>query len=86
MGRVTADKKGSRKSKKPLITKTKKENKKDMRIYEIELVLLISFTIIFALSLYTDSVGILGNFVKKVVFGLFGKGGYYLPYVIFICS
>ena len=84
MGRVTANKKESKKSKKPLINKTKKEEKKDMRIYEIELVLLISFTIIFALSLYTDSVGIIGNFVRNAVFGLFGKGGYYLPYVIFL--
>lgn len=83
MGRTNAGKKGSKKNKKPLNSKTKKEEKKEMRIYEIELVLLVSFTVVFILSLYTDSVGVIGHFVRTVVFGLFGKGGYYLPYVIF---
>ena len=75
--------KTTQKNKKPLNKKSKKDEKKVKRIYEIELVLLISATIIFVLALHTDSVGILGNLLKNITFGLFARGGYMLPYLIF---
>lgn len=75
--------KTTQKNKKPLNKKSKRNEKKVKRIYEIELVLLISATIIFVLALHTDSVGILGNLLKNITFGLFSRGGYMLPYLIF---
>ncbi|MBN2260921.1 MAG: DUF87 domain-containing protein [Clostridiales bacterium] len=83
MARVSGGKKTVKKANKTNSKNSKKDIKKERRIYEIELVLLISLTIIFILSLHTESVGIIGKFIKNTSFGLLGNGGYYLPYVLF---
>lgn len=79
----TASRKKTNTNQKPLGQKSNRSEKQIKRIYEIELVVLISTIVIFALALHTDSVGLVGKLLKSISFGLFSKGGYLIPYTLF---
>ncbi len=51
-------------------------------IYEFQLLGLIGFTGLSAVSLHSDSAGALGVALKQLYFGLFASAGYAMPYLI----
>ena len=51
--------------------------------YELKLILLLFFTLLSVVGLYTDFVGIVGEGFKTLYFGLFSYLSYVLPYFIF---
>lgn len=51
--------------------------------YEIKLLLLAAFSILFMIFLYTGSAGIIGRWVRSLILGLFGFTGYFLPVIVF---
>ena len=61
-----------------------KKTKHSILKYELQLLALIAIIVISIFSLHTDSIGIVGEYFKKIIFGLFSKTGYLLPYVVFI--
>ena len=65
------------------IGKAKKEKHSILK-YELQLLALIAVIVISIFSLHTNSIGIVGEYFKKIIFGLFSKTGYLLPYVVFI--
>jgi len=71
----TSSKTGSRSSKK---RKSSKQTK--LIRYEIELVLLFAFTVLSALSLHSQSMGVAGEFTRNVYLGLFAGTAYIVPY------
>lgn len=54
--------------------------------YEVKLLLLVGFTILLAVFLYTTSAGFIGRFVRRITLGTFGFTGYVLPPVIFFIT
>lgn len=51
--------------------------------YELKLIVLVFFTLLSAVGLYTDVVGIVGEIFKKIYFGLFSYLAYVMPIFIF---
>lgn len=51
---------------------------------EILSVVIIAIGVFLALSLHTTSTGAVGGFVQQLLFGLFGKVGYALPYYLIV--
>lgn len=64
--------------------KTKKATGKNVNYYEIKLIGLIGFTVLSILSLHTDMIGLVGQFIKNIYFGLFSYAGYSIPYILFL--
>lgn len=54
--------------------------------YEFQLLGLLGFTVLSAVSLHTRSAGALGVVIKQLYMGLFGNAGYVMPYLILIAS
>jgi len=80
---ATQKKTTQRKTTKTRQTK-KKATGKNVDYYEIKLIALIGFTILSILSLHSDWIGLIGQFIKNIYFGLFSYAGYALPYMIFL--
>lgn len=51
--------------------------------YEVKLLLLVGFTILLAVFLYTTSAGFIGRIVRQITLGIFGFTGYLMPWVLF---
>lgn len=64
--------------------KNKKKNKKKQLNKEIIGIIIISFGILSLVSMYNNSTGYIGIFMKKRIFQLMGFGGYIVPYIILI--
>lgn len=83
-----ADKKAGAKrpaSSKKSKTNTEKTNEKAKNHrYEFQLLGLIGFTGLSAVSLHSDSAGALGVALKQLYFGLFATAGYAVPYLILV--
>ena len=75
----------SQAAKKREAIRVEQENKK--RIYdEIAAILLLAFGIFFAISMHTHLAGAFGEIISSAIKGLFGLGGYILPYIIVLYS
>lgn len=73
-------------AKKPVNAKTAAPAKQFKLPYEVKLLLLVGFTILLAVFLYTSSAGFIGRFVRKLTLGTFGFTGYVIPWVIFFIA
>ncbi len=69
-------------SKRPTTRKKKGAKQTKLIRYEIELVLLFAFTILSTLSLHSTSMGVVGDYTKRVYLGLFSSTAYIVPYFI----
>lgn len=75
----------SQAAKKREAIRVEQENKK--RMYdEIAAILLLAFGIFFAISMHTHLAGAFGEIISSAIKGLFGLGGYILPYIIVLYS
>lgn len=63
---------------------TKKGTGQNVNYYEIKLIGLIGFTVLSILSLHTELIGFLGQFIKNIYFGLFSYAGFAIPYILFL--
>jgi len=63
---------------------TKKPTGKNVNYYEIKLIVLVGLTVLSILGLHTNTIGLVGQFIKNIYFGLFSYAGYALPYIIFL--
>lgn len=54
--------------------------------YEVKLLLLVGFTILLAVFLYTTTAGFIGRFVRKITLGTFGFTGYIMPWILFFLA
>ncbi len=81
-----AGKKKTENQKKSVKKKPAPSPKSSKRRYEIKLVLLLSATVIYILALHSDSVGFIGEFIRSVTLGLFGRGGILVPYLVFLIT
>lgn len=62
----------------------KGQKPKNDHTYEFQLLGLLGFTVLSAVSLHTDSVGVLGQALRQLYFGLFADAGYAMPYLILV--
>jgi len=78
--------KGSQKKTPAKARNSKRKSAKQSALirYEIELVLLFAFTLLSALSLHSSSMGVAGEFLRKVYLGLFAGTAYIVPYFVAI--
>lgn len=71
-------------TKKPTRKPAKKPIGKNVNYYEIKLITLIGLTVLSVLALHTDMIGLVGQFIKNIYFGLFSYAGYAVPYIVFL--
>ena len=74
--------------KSPSVSKpTKADIERNYKIkYELKLISLAAITIFLMVSLYTNAVGFIGNWVTDVILGIFSYVGYGLPIILFIVA
>ncbi len=66
-------------------TQVKKVDESKKRLYdEVAAALLLAFGAFFAVAMHTHLAGGIGEFISSIVKGLFGIGGYVLPYIIIL--
>lgn len=83
--RKKTTKKSTNTKKKQNVKKTtKKDMSKNVNYYEIKLISLFGFTILSILSLHTEWIGLVGEFIRHIYFGLFSYAGYSIPYIVFL--
>ncbi len=76
--------KGSKTAKKGR-AQVKKVDESKKRLYdEVAAALLLAFGAFFAVAMHTHLAGGIGEFISSIVKGLFGIGGYVLPYIIIL--
>lgn len=61
----------------------RRKQKKKQVLYELKMIALIAGTLFAMLSIYTDAVGVVGQWITDVVLGLFSYVGFALPIGIF---
>lgn len=66
---------------------SKSELERNYKIkYELKLISLAAITIFLMVSLYTNAVGVIGNWITDFILGLFSYVGYGLPIIVFIVA
>lgn len=81
-----SDKKAGAKRPAPRKKQNSDANKSNNHHYEFQLLGLLGFTGLSAVSLHTDSAGALGVALKQLYFGLFASAGYAMPYLLLIAG
>lgn len=71
----------NKRSKKQTKTKAQKSNQKSNSTLEITAICIIALSIFFAISIYSENGGVIGNFISGFLTGLFGYFAYLLPVV-----
>lgn len=64
------------------MAKKKKIKNNNIINREIQIVIAVIISIFVSLSIYTDSTGIIGRFIKKFLFTFFGIGTYFIPLLL----